>query len=187
ARLPSLAISAMSVAVVEEALFRGALFGIFRRVFPAYAALFWVTAIFAIVHFLKPDDDVAMGSVDWLSGFALIPHAFHQFGEPITLAAGFTTIFVLGWVLGYATIKTRSLWMAIGLHAGVVFVKMSFSKLTKRQEEFLPWIGRELQIGLVPVAVLALAGLLVWWWLKYVDRPVPQPPGNPSLSATFRH
>ncbi len=51
----------------------------------------------------------------------------------------------------------RSLWMSIGLHAGVVFVKMSFAVLSKRRETHLPWIGRELQIGLVPVGILLLA------------------------------
>jgi membrane protease YdiL (CAAX protease family) len=85
------------------------------------------------------------------------------------LLAGFTTIFALGWVLGYATLRTRSLWMAIGLHAGVVFVKMTFSKFTKRELEYPPWIGSELQIGLVPLAVLALCGVSVWLWLNYAD------------------
>ncbi len=86
------------------------------------------------------------------------------------LLAGFTTIFTLGWVLGLATLSTRALWLSIGLHAGVVFVKMAFSKFTKRSAEYLPWVGQELQIGLVPVAVLSLAGVVVWWLLKYEDR-----------------
>lgn len=170
-RLPGLAVSALTVAVLEEALFRGAILGLFRRAMRPAAALFWVTAIFAVVHFLKPDDRIVVSEVHWLSGFQLLPHAFHQFAEPMTLLAGFTTLFVLGWVLGSATLATRSLWMAIGLHAGVVFVKMSFSKFTKREEEFLPWIGKELQIGLVPVAVLVVMGILVWLYLKYANRP----------------
>jgi hypothetical protein len=85
------------------------------------------------------------------------------------LLGGFTTIFVLGMMLADVTIRTRSLWMAIGLHAGLVFVKMSFSKLTKRESAHLPWIGEELQIGLVPVGVLLLAWLLARLWLRYVD------------------
>jgi uncharacterized protein len=172
--LPKIALSACAVALLEEFLFRGAIMGVFLRAMGKYAALFWTTAIFAILHFLKPDDDVAIEHVTLLSGFALIPHTFHQFAEPMLLLAGFTTIFVLGWVLGYARLRTNALWMSIGLHAGVVFAKMSFSKITKREEMLLPWIGRELQIGLVPVAVLIIAGVLVWWRLDH-EELLPEP------------
>jgi membrane protease YdiL (CAAX protease family) len=170
-RLPSLALSAMVVALLEECLFRGGIFGLFRRTLRPFTALFWVTAIFAIVHFLKPDGDVIVQDVHWLSGFALLPQVFHPFAEPMRALAGFSTIFVLGWVLGYATLRTRSLWLAIGFHAGVVFVKMSFAKFTKREALSLPWIGPELQMGLVPVGVLALGGLLVWFWLRHENSP----------------
>ena len=165
--LPPLLFSAFTVALIEECLFRGAIFGLFRRTLRPFTALFWVTALFSILHFLKPDEDFKIAQVGWLSGFTLLPHSFHQFAEPMTLLAGFTTLFTLGWVLGYATLRTRSLWLSIGLHAGIVFVKMSFSKLTRREEMLLPWVGNELQIGLVPVAVLALGGGLVWLWLRH--------------------
>jgi len=33
----------------------------------------------------------------------------------------------------------------------------------------LPWIGEELQIGLVPVGVLLLAWVLARLWLRHVD------------------
>ena len=167
--LPSVALTAFTVAVIEECLFRGAILGLFRRTLRPFAAMAWVTAIFSVLHFLKPDDDFKITQVGWMSGFTLLPHSFHQFAEPMTLLAGFTTIFTLGWVLGYATVRTRSLWMAIGLHAGVVFVKMGFSKFTKRKTTLLPWIGSELQIGLVPVVVLAFGGVLVWWWMRHED------------------
>ena len=168
-KIPGLLLSAIVVGLLEEALFRGAIFGLFRRALPPFTAMFFVTLIFASVHFLKPDNNVQIGPVTWSSGLALVPHLFHQFTEGMTLLAEFTTIFVLGWVLGYATLRTRSLWMAIGLHAGVVFTKMTFSKFTKRHTELLPWVGDELQIGLVPVGVLALCGLCVWWYVRHLD------------------
>jgi membrane protease YdiL (CAAX protease family) len=170
-KIPPLLLSAFVVAFIEETLFRGFLLGIFQRACRPLTALGWVTFIFAAVHFLKPDESVQVAEVHWFSGLALVPHLFHQFAEPMTLLAGFTTLFVLGWVLGDATLRTRSLWLAIGLHAGVVFVKMSFSKMTKRDGLALPWAGNELQIGLVPVAVLSLCGLLAWLWCKHVDSP----------------
>lgn len=166
-RLPGLALSALVVGVLEECLFRGAILGLFRRALPPYGALFAVTTLFAGVHFLKPDDAITVTRVTWNSGFELLPHVFHQFAEPALLVAGFSTLFVFGWTLGYATLRTRSLWMSIGFHAGVVFVKMAFAKFTKRDQVLLPWVGSELQIGLVPVAVLALGALILWWWLRH--------------------
>lgn len=168
--LPKVALSAVVVALLEEALFRGGILGLFRRSAPPFVALFCTTALFAAVHFLKPDDNVVVSVVTWSSGFELLPHTFHQFADPAKLLAGFSTLFVLGWVLGFATLRTRALWMSIGLHAGIVFVKMGFSKFSKRKAEFLPWIGPELQIGLVPVFMLILAGVAVFLWLKYEDR-----------------
>jgi membrane protease YdiL (CAAX protease family) len=169
-KLPSLMLSAIVVALLEEGLFRGGILGLFRRSLSARAAVLWTSFIFAAVHFLKPDDEVKVVSVGWVSGFELVPHVLHQFTEPLLLLGGFTTIFVLALMLGDVTVRTRSLWMAIGLHAGVVFAKMSFSKFTKRDEAYLPWVGEELQIGLVPVGVLLLAWLLAYLWLRYVDR-----------------
>jgi len=179
ARLPVIAISAITVAFIEEALFRGAILGLVRRSMHRYAALFWVTALFAIVHFMKPDDDFQITDVNWLSGFVLIPHTFHQFAEPMTLLAGFTTLFALGWLCGDATLRTRALWMSVGLHAGIVFVKMSSSVITefavrkKYREAYLPWVGRNFETGLVPVGVLILAWLVVLLWLAYENRARP--------------
>lgn len=169
-RIPSVMLSAIVVALLEEGLFRAGILGLFRRSLSARAAVLWTSIVFAAVHFLKPDDKVEVTQVGWLTGFEMIPHVFHRFSEPMLLLGGFTTLFVLALMLGDVTVRTRSLWMAIGLHAGVVFAKMNFSKFTKRKEEYLPWVGEELQIGLVPVGVLLLAWLLARLWLRYVDR-----------------
>jgi membrane protease YdiL (CAAX protease family) len=179
-RVPVVLLSAVTVGFLEEALFRGAILGLVRRSMAKYSALFWVTALFAIVHFLKPDESVVVANVTWLSGFTLIPHAFHQFAEPMSLLAGFTTLFVLGWLCGDATLRTRALWMSIGLHAGIVFVKMSFSVMakfavrSKHREAYLPWVDDQFQTGLVPVGVLLLVWLAVVLWLKYERRSCPE-------------
>jgi membrane protease YdiL (CAAX protease family) len=178
-KIPVVLLSAVTVGFLEEALFRGAILGLVRRSMGRYTALFWVTALFAIVHFLKPDDSFDLPEVGWLSGFALIPHTFHQFVEPTALLAGFSTLFVLGWLCGDATLRTRALWMSIGLHTGVVFVKMSFSVMakfaikTKHRDGYLPWVDDQFETGLVPVGVLLLTWLVVVFWLRYENRHRP--------------
>lgn len=163
--------SAMAVSLIEEFLFRGAILGLLRRTVPAFPALLISSALFSIVHFLKPDDRIPLEApVSWSSGFALIPSVFWQFTEPALVLAGFTTIFLVGWVLGYATLRTGSLWMAIGLHAGWIFGTMGFSKLTKRVvRDTLPWFGADLSVGLGSIGAVILTGATVWWWLRYVD------------------
>ena len=177
-KIPVIALSAVTVAFLEEALFRGAILGLLRRSLRPTAALFAVAALFAIVHFLKPDDSYEPPPVGWLSGFDLIPHTFHQFAEPMTLLAGFSTLFALGWLCGDAALRTRALWMSIGLHSGVVLVKMSFNVVAKfsvktnLRSAYLPWVGDRFENGLVPVAALLLAWGAVRLWLAYENQSV---------------
>jgi len=169
ADLAGIAASAVVVSILEEWLFRGAILGLLARAMNRYVALFTTSALFSILHFLKPDDMAMPHIVGWLSGFALIPGAFAQFREPWLVLGGFTTLFCVGWILGWARLKTRSLWMAVGLHAGWVFGIMSFSKITKRLikvEDTLPWFGGDLKVGLGSVVVVLLTGLLVSCYLR---------------------
>ena len=169
ADLASIAASAVVVSILEEWLFRGAILGLLARAMNRYAALFATSALFSILHFLKPNDAAVPHAVGWLSGFALIPGAFAQFHEPWLVLGGFTTLFCVGWILGFSRLTTRSLGLAIGLHAGWVFGIMSFSKITKRLipvEDTLPWFGADLTVGLGSVGVVLLTGLLVWGYSR---------------------
>ena len=156
--------SASAVGLLEEWLFRGAITGLLLKSLSARAALVWTSGIFGVVHFLKPNPGIVIQDVGAWTGFTLVPHMFHQFAQPLLLLAGFTTLFVFGWTLGVAAMRTRALWMSIGIHAGLVFIKAIFSKVATRQSEALPWVGPELQIGLVPVSLLLFALALVWMW-----------------------
>jgi hypothetical protein len=48
-----------------------------------------------------------------------------------------------------------------------------------RRDEYLPWIGETLKSGLVPLAVLALTGAVLW---IYVRRGRPSPQRTPAFS-----
>ncbi|HEV7402264.1 MAG TPA: CPBP family intramembrane glutamic endopeptidase [Chthoniobacteraceae bacterium] len=172
--LGQIALSAAVVGMIEEWLFRGAIMGLFLRAMRPMPALAWTTFIFAALHFLRSGDDPGIGPVKWYSALALLPKLFHPFAEPMMLLAGFATLFTLGWLLGYARLRTGALWMSIGLHAGVVFVKMGFAKFTRRDELYLPWVGSELQIGVVPIAVLLVGLYLVWRRMEY-EELLPNP------------
>ncbi len=163
-KLGSAALSAVVVSLIEEFFFRGGINGLFRRSLSAPAALWATSLLFAAVHFIKPDPSVKVGQVTWSSGLELMPHSFHQFAEPLLFLGGFATLLTFGLVLGLAAWRTRALWMSIGIHAGLVFVKLGFEKFTDRKMQLLPWVGPELQVGLAPVVVLLGAGVLVHFW-----------------------
>jgi len=167
-QLGSVVVSAGVVSVLEEGLFRGAIFGLVSRAINKWWTLFFVSGLYSILHFLKPEEQLPEGhTVGWLSGFELIPGAFNQFSEPWLVLGGFATLFVVGWILGYARIRTASLWMPIGLHAGWIIGKMGLGKIARRRiTDTLPWLGEDITIGLASLFVVMLTGVLIYFWLR---------------------
>lgn len=163
-------LSALSVGFLEEFFFRGCILGLALRTSPKLAALAFSSLFFAAVHFLKPPESLPLpGPVTWTSGFWLVGQIFAQFGNPVFILAEFSTLFLVGWVLGYTRLKTHSLWAAIGLHSGWVFGIKVFGAMTNRTigiESTLPWIGKDLKSGLVALLVVGLTGFAMRWWLS---------------------
>ena len=112
-----------------------------------------------------PDETTT--TVRWFSGFVSLAHSTDQFSEPTLVLAGFTTLFVIGVALAHARLRTQSLWLPIGLHAGWIFFSEAFSKIARREVVALPWLGKSLLIGLVPLAVCLSSWLLLRIWLRY--------------------
>ena len=168
--IPNLLLTSLSVAVIEELLFRGVILGLIRQTTPTWVGATFVSAIFAIVHPLRPGVTGAE-SVNWHSGFDLLLQTVQHMGEPLELVSGFLTIFVFRAHAGAATIKTGALWLPIGVHAGVVFTKMSFNKLTHHLADLQPWFGPDLTTGCGAIAILLLLWLMVWLLFPRASRP----------------
>ncbi len=161
-------LSAAVVPFLEEPIFRGMLLGILLRRSAAPVAIFFSSAVFSILHFLKTPEQSA-DIVTWLSGFDSIANSFSQFREPILVLAGFTTLFLLGWILADARIRTRSLWAPIGLHAGWIFASAIFSKVARQEVEALPWLGRNLLVGIAPLCVALISWVILRAWTRHVE------------------
>ncbi len=115
--------------------------------------------------------EVVPADVTWGSGFWIVGKIFAEFGNPLFILSQFITLFAVGWILGVARMRTNSLWLSIGLHCGWVFGLKLFSKLTTipvklQKGEHLPWVGRDLKEGLVPLCFVALTGAIVFFWLR---------------------
>ena len=153
-------VAAIVVPFIEESFFRGLVLGILLRSERRYLSMFLSSALFSVVHFLKAPEGTSV-IVTWLSGFQSIAHSFAQFSEPMLVLAGFTTLFLIGWVLADARILTASLWLPIGLHSGWILGNGVFSRIARREMLLLPWLGRNLLVGLIPLAVVSLTWLIV--------------------------
>jgi uncharacterized protein len=158
--------AAVTVPVIEEAFFRGLILGILLRTGCKFASIFAVSALYSIVHFLKAPERTST-TVTWISGFNSIAHSFGQFADPILVAAAFTTLFLIGWILADARLQTRSLWLPVGLHGGWIFANGAFNRIAHREILALPWLGKNLLVGIAPLGVCLVTWLLVRAWLKY--------------------
>jgi membrane protease YdiL (CAAX protease family) len=165
-----IALTAAIVPLLEESLFRGIFLGVLLRATRPLMATLLSAGIFSIVHFLKAPEETTT-QVNWASGFVSIAHSLDQFGEPLLLLAGFTTLFLIGWILAEARLRTRSLWLSIGLHAGWIFAAAAFGKIAHRLVIALPWLGKSLQIGIVPLGVGLVTWALLRMWLRYAQKP----------------
>ncbi|HEV2095701.1 MAG TPA: CPBP family intramembrane glutamic endopeptidase, partial [Chthoniobacterales bacterium] len=151
----------------EETLFRGLILGVLLRGISKAAAIFLTSALFSVLHFLKaPENTNAV--VTSMSGFVSIANAFGQFGQPLLLLAGFSTLFLIGWILADARVRAQSLWLPIGLHAGWIFANGVFNNIAHREMVILPWLGKNLLVGLIPLGVGFITWALVRAWLHYV-------------------
>ncbi|MEO6786853.1 MAG: CPBP family intramembrane glutamic endopeptidase [Chthoniobacteraceae bacterium] len=169
--LPKVIFTAACVGFIEECIFRGAFLGLLQRTMPRTGALLASAVFFSVVHFIQPPSSaVAPADVTWSSGFALIPAVFGQWRDPMMIGASFTTLLAVGWVLGWAMQRTRSLWLGIGLHAGWVFCVQGFGKFAYFAPGKLPWIGADIRIGLAPLITVILTGVLCLAWLSHGRR-----------------
>ena len=163
--------------ILEELIFRCALLGVVLRSARPLTALLFISFFFAIVHFLKPPEGlvIADGDVGFGTGFYMVGQIFANFGNPVFILAEFTTLFAVGLVLGWARLRTCSLWLPIGLHAGWVFSLKLFNYHTfvpgrYRPDLLPPYVGIDLKTGLIPLTVVCLTGVIAAILLRLGSR-----------------
>jgi CAAX protease family protein len=166
ARFGNVLAATVTVPFIEETFFRGIVLGVLLRTGRQYLSILAVSAIFSVVHFLKAPERTS-AIVTWTSGLNSILHSFEQFGDATMLISALATLFLIGWILGDARVLTRSLWLPIGLHAGWIFGNGTFSRLARQEMLVLPWLGKNLLVGIVPLGVACLTWVLMRIWLKY--------------------
>ena len=111
--------TAVTVAMLEEILFRGAIMTAFTRISGAVAGIVVSSGLYGILHFFgRPENPTV---VDWKAGFVVLGRMFAGFTEFQQVVPGFFSLTLLGVILALAFRRTGALIMSMGIHAGLVF------------------------------------------------------------------
>ncbi len=166
-------VPAMGASVVEEWLFRALLLGLWLRISRPWAACVGTSLVFAFVHFLEPPhgSEIADPSA-WNSGIVLLGRILQNYLSPTFLTADVLTLFVVGMSLAWARLKTASLWLPIGMHAGWIFAFQAFNTLHRKGADgTLPpiMVGETLRSGLLPLLALGFT----WWAMAMILKRLP--------------
>ena len=129
--------TALIVAVIEELLFRGAMFGMLRRAMRWPAALAVSSGVYAITHFMaRPENPAEVG---WLSGLRVLPTMLAGMTELRTLFPALPSLALAGVILGLAYQWTGDLSASIGIHAGWIFWLKFYGFATRRAPTADDW------------------------------------------------
>ncbi|MBK1647150.1 CPBP family intramembrane glutamic endopeptidase [Rhabdochromatium marinum] len=151
-------IAGLLIALLEETFFRGALFAALRRRHSLWSAASWSAALYALVHFMKPQALPAGMVADW-SGIAWMLGSL--FAGPLQLhhLDSLLALWLAGLLLALVRERSGSLALGIGLHAGWVFV-IQVSRRLSDGVETAPWSwlagDYDGVIGLLAAVVLGL-------------------------------
>ena len=164
------ALTCVSVSIIEELLFRGAIFGSFRKTMPWPVAALISSAIYGILHFMKPVDD--MNADHWYSGLIVLGHMFSGFANWQEVIPGFFNLTLAGMLLALAYQKSGNLYFSIGLHAGWIFWRRAYGALTDQprvdgitvQHSPHEWFfGTKTMVDGWLAAIVLIAALVILW------------------------
>ena len=160
-------LSALTIALLEETIFRGVILQSFLQKVSKYKAIFIVSAIFALVHlfslghFLKSIKQFAPDGSSAFDGFKLVATFFLPLKDPVNVIPGLIGLFLAGWLLAELTVRSKSLWPAIGLHAGWVFTIKMLGRIWKYPSTTTPsWFFGE-KFAATGIIGWILVGLLI--------------------------
>jgi membrane protease YdiL (CAAX protease family) len=161
-RAAGLVAAAVLISVAEEVFFRGWLFARLRARLRPLAAAAATSALFALPHLFKETNAPKGLSADPAGAWATLS-AWASAAVDLRVAAPkMLGMFLFGLALSAAFVRTRSLWLGIGLHGGAVFFVQALSALTERSPE-RNWAGSKwLYDGPPGWIAIALTAALLW-------------------------
>ena len=166
-RILTALLSAVAVGILEEIFFRGIIFKGLLEDWKKPLAFVFASLFYSAVHFIKPAKKFILSDLEPLAGARHVIDSFHSFLDPVSLFPGFFGLFLLGMILCYAFFRTRSLYLCIGIHAGLVFGRKTLTLFGDYRDKDLGWLFGESDPKFVSgvatwIVVLSLGFVLYW-------------------------
>lgn len=113
---------ALLIGYVEEWLFRGVIFGMFKRGYGIWIGAIIASIIFSSLHFARPSMAAPVVHAHWYSAFTLLPNLF-TWQDFYWTYEGYKiySLFFMGTTLSLAYVYFKNLYFCIGIHAGWVW------------------------------------------------------------------
>ncbi len=153
--------TAAAVALLEEFLFRGAIYTAIRRVWNWQFAVVISSIVFAVPHFLAKTE--LTGPVTWHSGLDLLPQMFSKMADPRQAIPALPGLVLVGIILAVAVQRSGDLYFSMGLHAGWVFCLKMYGNFTATLQTPTPslWGTENIIDGWLGFGVLLVVLLLL--------------------------
>ena len=148
----------MIVALLEESIFRGALFSVLHRRVNAFYAILLTSLAYATVHFLAYNELSDEVAISWLTGIFMVPDLFIGLFGTIQLDH-FLALFALGVLLSLMRFKTGNIALCVGTHAGLV----ATLKVVKKFSHYTP----DSTFDVLVSKSSDMLGLLAFAWLAF--------------------
>jgi uncharacterized protein len=147
--------SGISVALIEETVFRGVMHTAIERESGPWVAALLTAPLFAVLHFFAKVR-IPAADIGWGSGFDLLVLSFAPLSHPALVLDSFLSWLVVGSILSLTRVLTGNIAVAIGLHAGwvVVLRMLQESTTSGSSPAYAAWVGR-------------FDGLLGYWLLPW--------------------
>ncbi|HEY7320284.1 MAG TPA: CPBP family intramembrane glutamic endopeptidase [Candidatus Binatia bacterium] len=167
-------LTGFTVGFLEEIFFRGIIFrGLLEDLKPLPAFLA-ANLFYAGLHFVKPGEEYFLSGIDPWAGFRHLLSTFAPFLEPAEIAPGIIGLLLIGIVLSYAYLRTGTLYLSIGLHAGWVISIKTVRVFGDYRTENLGWLfgssDPKFVSGVATWAAIILVWLAVHWITQHRSR-----------------
>jgi CAAX protease family protein len=162
-------LTGLVVGLIEETIFRGALFSSLYKKTNALIAISLTSFVYAAVHFLKYRELPKGSEITWTTGMEMLPDAFFKLSYPY-ITDHFLTLFTLGVLLSMVRLRNGNIALCIGVHAGIVIALKVTGRFTEytsgSQFDFL--VNRyDHTLGYLSFAWLLV--LAIAYWRKYLS------------------
>jgi len=160
-------LAAITVGLLEEIFFRGVIFRGLLENLGLKSAFIFTNIFYSSIHFVRPSEQLSLSGLEPWAGVRHLVYSFEPFLKPTPLFPGILGLFLIGLVLCYAYLRTGSLYLSIGLHAGWIFGLKTIRVYGDFRREDLGWLFGSSEPKLVSgilswIAILAV-GLIIHW------------------------